>query len=333
MHHWQQGDALAAIRRTRWDHVVLQEQSMLGASMVNGDPVISDPARLFFRHVRLFDREVTGAGARTALLQTWGQRGRPANAAALAHAYMTIGKEIGALVIPAGTAWQRALNERPALPLHEDDGSHPAPAGSYLTALVVLCALFDVEPAAVPLTVTGRAIDGAGQEGGDAVTLASVDAATRDLLVRAAWAAWSEVKRAGGYLSGTRPAMPAVAPLPAGRPMPAGALAGTWKGTLRFYAAALNPQPPALVLTLAAQGGSYGGTLTVHLPGGARTQPISDVAVRAQVLTFATPAESSSDAMIRYRAVLTGDDALTGTAELDDQESGALITGSWTARR
>jgi hypothetical protein len=40
--HWLDGAALAAIRRTRWDYVVLQEQSMLGVMMVHGRPTVND---------------------------------------------------------------------------------------------------------------------------------------------------------------------------------------------------------------------------------------------------------------------------------------------------
>ncbi len=42
--HWTQGQALAAIRRERWDYVVLQEQSTLGSGVVvNNVEQIGDP--------------------------------------------------------------------------------------------------------------------------------------------------------------------------------------------------------------------------------------------------------------------------------------------------
>ena len=39
--------------------------------------------------------------------------------------------------MPAGEAWRAALEEDPSLELYGSDGYHPAPLGTYLTALVV----------------------------------------------------------------------------------------------------------------------------------------------------------------------------------------------------
>ena len=127
MVHWRTGEALRTIRQGHWDYVVLQEQSMLGNALVQGEPVITDPSRYFWPHVRLFHAAAVRAGAKVALFQTWGQRGVPRNADALTHAYMTIGEELGALVVPVGSTWQRALVERANLPLWRGDGSHYPP--------------------------------------------------------------------------------------------------------------------------------------------------------------------------------------------------------------
>ena len=54
--------------------------------------------------------------------------------------------EVDARVVPIGPAWQRALRERPDVPLYLDDGSHPTAAGAYLAACVFTAALFDRRP-------------------------------------------------------------------------------------------------------------------------------------------------------------------------------------------
>jgi len=46
-----------------------------------------------------------------------------------------------------GLAWQRAVGQRPGIALWDSDGSHPAPAGSYLAACVFYATLFGESPA------------------------------------------------------------------------------------------------------------------------------------------------------------------------------------------
>ena len=147
--HWTRGEARALIRTKRWDFVVLQEQSTRP---------LKNP-RLMHEYVRLFDGDVAAAGARTALYMTWARRESFDRQDELAEAYTSIGRELGALVVPVGTAWKLALADDPALVLHDRDGSHPAPAGSYLAACVFYAALFGESPVGLATGVPG--LDGA----------------------------------------------------------------------------------------------------------------------------------------------------------------------------
>ena len=134
--HWNKGEAARRIESERWDAVVLQEQSTL--------PLKN--AWRFHENVRLFDGPVRDAGARLALYATWARAQAPASQDALTDAYLEIGLELGALVVPAGEAWRAAL-ALPAHPvLHDKDGSHPTLAGSYLAACCFLPVLFDESP-------------------------------------------------------------------------------------------------------------------------------------------------------------------------------------------
>jgi hypothetical protein len=122
--HWNAGEAARAIKTGKFDYVVLQEQSTLP---------IKNRARMH-ENVRLFDEAIKSAGAKTALYLTWARKHAPETQAAITEAYQSIGRELGATIIPAGVAWERFLSDHDEPVLHDADGSHPTLAGSYLAA-------------------------------------------------------------------------------------------------------------------------------------------------------------------------------------------------------
>lgn len=134
--HWERAEAAEAIRRERWDYVVLQEQSTL--------PLKN--RRRMHESITLFDRQIREAGARTVLYMTWARLNAWELQDELADAYLSIGRYLGAIVVPVGMAWQRVLREHPEIVLHDRDGSHPSFAGSYLAACVFVATLFEVDP-------------------------------------------------------------------------------------------------------------------------------------------------------------------------------------------
>lgn len=129
--HWEAGRALEAIRKGKWDYVVLQERGSLGA----------EP-----EYARLFDAEIKKAGARTVFFLTWARQDSPQDLLPLANAFASVAGELKAQVAPVGIAWLHALQENPKFVLHYDDGSHPSPAGSYLAACVFYALLFSSTP-------------------------------------------------------------------------------------------------------------------------------------------------------------------------------------------
>ncbi len=132
--HWNGGRAAKAIEQGGFDYVVLQEQSTL--------PVKN--AQRMAENVRLFDAAIKTAGAKTVLYMTWARQHTPEAQPVIANAYNSIGKELGAIVVPVGLAWQSFLAKYTEPVLHDKDQSHPTLAGSYLAAcvfLVVLCGL------------------------------------------------------------------------------------------------------------------------------------------------------------------------------------------------
>ena len=147
--HWNSGEALREVRGGRYDQVVLQEQSTLP---------VKNAARMH-ESVRLFDAAIREAGAKTVLYMTWARAHAPETQQAITDAYLAIGRELGAAVIPAGMAWQRLLAEHDRPALHDRDGSHPTLAGSFLAACCAFAVLFDSSPVGIEVDVGLSAAD------------------------------------------------------------------------------------------------------------------------------------------------------------------------------
>ena len=164
--HWEEGQAAAKLRAGTWDTVVLQNQSSEPAR---------DPARMREFGLKLC-AEIDEAGAEKMLFLTWAYKTKPdwINAeehpmldvpekdypavmqSLLADAYFNLAVETNAQVAPAGLAWELARARPPDWELHGEDGAHPGPLGSYLTAMVFYAALFDDEPTDMPLRIENR---------------------------------------------------------------------------------------------------------------------------------------------------------------------------------
>lgn len=143
--HWETGTVLSALRAQKWDYVVLQEHS-LGA--------LEDKEQMY-KYIRLFDKEIKRSGAKTVLLLTWARRDSPENQAVIDAAFGAIAAETGALVAPAGPAWQIARRSAPELALYDQDGSHPSRLGSYLAACVLYITLQPGQAQCPALSVRG----------------------------------------------------------------------------------------------------------------------------------------------------------------------------------
>lgn len=157
--HWNAGRAAEAIATGGYDYVVLQEQSTL--------PVKN--ATRMAENVRLFAEAIKQAGSKIVLYMTWARKHSPESQQIITDAYNTVGKEVDALVVPVGSAWEkfRATHEQPEL--YDRDESHPTLAGSYLAACVFVAVLLKANPVGIDVGPAG------------------LDASDRDLLQQAAW--------------------------------------------------------------------------------------------------------------------------------------------------
>jgi hypothetical protein len=143
--HWNAGAARKAIQHGHYDYVVLQEQSTLP---------IKNATRMH-ENVRLFDEAIKDAGAKTVLYMTWARQHEPQSQQAITDSYNSIGRELGATVVPVGVAWQQFLRKHDQPVLHDRDQSHPTLAGSYLAACVFLAVLLKENPVGVDGEVAG----------------------------------------------------------------------------------------------------------------------------------------------------------------------------------
>lgn len=143
--HWNKGEAQKRITATRFDAVVLQEQSTLPVRNV----------RRMHENVRLFHEVISAAGARMILFLTWPRANQPETQDAIAHAYTSIAEELGAKVAPVGVAWERCLASSHPPALYDRDMSHPTLAGSYLAACVLFSTLYGANCAGVDTPVDG----------------------------------------------------------------------------------------------------------------------------------------------------------------------------------
>ncbi|MEQ1760835.1 MAG: SGNH/GDSL hydrolase family protein [Vicinamibacterales bacterium] len=186
--YWAAGKAAAEIDRQKWDFVVLQEQSALGAGTEVGNGALSPPG-LFHESVRKFVPRIRAGGSTPLLLMTWARLSRPDDQALLTSAYESIGQELGVTVSPAGLAWQEARRLWPTLSLHVADGSHPNPTGTYLTACVLYATITGRDPRGAAAKIDGhpysRARQGIDQD--QTTTLVSLEPALAKRLQSLAW--------------------------------------------------------------------------------------------------------------------------------------------------
>lgn len=327
--HWDDEDAVDAIREGGWDYVVLQEQSTLGGLLVDGRLEINDPERVFFPYARKFHAEVQKRGARTVLALTWSRRRAPQAQARLNHAVLSLGRELGATVAPMGPAWQAVRAQHPDVALYVDDGSHPTPAGTYLAACTLYATLFGRSPEGLVSTVHGIPTPEGTPRGGES-TLVSLPQPTATLLQQTAWRTVQELKARGDAVE---PLPPRTLPsLPAGASVRWDALPGVWSGELRFYPEEAGQSPATMRLELSPQGAQYDGVLRITFADGRSEGPFEVTAERSPAggLRFSAPFGGSGPGEVRYEAVMSNDGKLVGTAMREDAKTLDRMLGSWS---
>ena len=99
-----------------------------------------------------FSRLIAERGGKTALYMTHAyvkpnKKASPENIRLTEDLYVSVGNEVGALVIPVGLAFEEAYRRRPDMKLQQDyDGSHPTLVGTYLAACTVYASIYGKSP-------------------------------------------------------------------------------------------------------------------------------------------------------------------------------------------
>lgn len=124
---------------------------------------LSEKRRAQFREkVIEFNKIITERGGKTALYLTHAyvkphRRAKPENIRLAEELYVSVGNEVGALVIPVGLAFEEAYRRRPDLKLHKEyDGSHPDLIGTYLAACTVYASIYGKSPVGNSYDYFGR---------------------------------------------------------------------------------------------------------------------------------------------------------------------------------
>ena len=138
--HWEKGDARDAIRKGRWDFVVLQQ----------GPSALEESRELLLKHTRLFAEEIRRVGATPALYMVWPAASRRQDSDRVTESYRLAAEKVAGVLVPGGEALREAEKKAIGLPLFSADGFHPSMAGSYLVALVFYQRLFRESPVGLP---------------------------------------------------------------------------------------------------------------------------------------------------------------------------------------
>lgn len=146
--HLRSMDTLHLLNSTKWDFVVLQEQSQIPS-------VASVRTQAMYPAARELVQKIRETGATPIFFITWAHRdGWPKNGmndyetmqAQINYGYMEIAQELNAPVAPVGAAWSTVTSQYPELMLWQEDGSHPAEPGTYLAACVFYAVIFHESP-------------------------------------------------------------------------------------------------------------------------------------------------------------------------------------------
>lgn len=146
--HAGSAETLNKLKSSKWDIVVLQEQSDVPA-------VERARTATMYPAGRMLVRQIEEGGATPIFFLTWAHRdglpeyglsGYETTQSAISDGYLRIAQELGVPVAPVGDAWRMATGKDPGLELWQGDGIHPTEQGTYLAACVFYAAIFRQSP-------------------------------------------------------------------------------------------------------------------------------------------------------------------------------------------
>lgn len=118
----------------------------------SAEPLSEQGRKRFRATVVRFSKLIAERGGKTALYMTHvyvapNEKANPRNIRLTEELYVSVGNEVGALVIPVGLAFEEAYRRRPDIKLQQAyDGSHPTLLGTYLAACTVYASVYGKSP-------------------------------------------------------------------------------------------------------------------------------------------------------------------------------------------
>ena len=151
--HWNKQKGLQthqALSSEKWDYVILQDHSLRA---------IQHPDSLGY-YMNKWVVQASVRGSKSILYNTWARSFDPTMTEPIAQEYETIAKNLGVGLAPVGRIWAKAREMRPDLPLYDKDESHPAPLGTYLTALTFYSIITGNKTSGLPSRLKSKDIYG-----------------------------------------------------------------------------------------------------------------------------------------------------------------------------
>jgi hypothetical protein len=306
---WNLTNAAETLRAGSWDYVVLQEHSTLGQNYADAKWYVNDPTGMH-RWARIWHNEIQRKGAKTVFYLTWGRKARPEFQQNLNYAYAEIARELNAIIAPAGLAWKRVREVNPEIELFDPDGTHPAPAGTFLSACVFL------------ETLGGRSCEGVGK----LPTNVRLTAAQQKALVDGARYGVEQYR--AGYLTALpKPDFGSMRTLPSAAEAKPADFYGGWKGSALVFDGVYEME-----LQLDGEGKNCRGRLQLV---NARTGTRLGYALNNCVIEHSTLSFLVVDPRFlvdEFRAVLA-EGKLIGTQQLRSNDPYVRLTGSFDLKR
>lgn len=131
--------SVALMRSQNWSFVILQAQKYSASGLFTYSTAEAEE----------WVRMARKASAMPIMFPEWPRRDVP-ETQRIYDLHVSIAMREPACVAPIGQAWDLALARYPALPLYDADGNHSAPAGAFLTALVLYATVTGNTPLDLP---------------------------------------------------------------------------------------------------------------------------------------------------------------------------------------
>ncbi|MEO0895691.1 MAG: hypothetical protein AAFY71_04805 [Bacteroidota bacterium] len=128
------------IEKGDFDVIVLQNHSLSS---------FRRPDSMFHFGQMLVD-QANKKGAKVYLYLTWAREWDSSMQQGITEQYKKLSKKFNVGLVPVGLAWERARQLKPGFPLYDEDGSHPSPLGTYLTACVFYGVFSGESPVGLP---------------------------------------------------------------------------------------------------------------------------------------------------------------------------------------